>query len=923
MGDKNTMRTIADGVQGLVREVRKLPVKSFVACAMLGVALLCSAVPAARAQGSRKDDIVFNAQGRPMAGANVRVCTAAATGQPCAPLANIYSDAAMTQAMANPFASDGLGNYTFYAVPGRYLIEINGPGIVTKQLPNVILPNDPSAPTFTSLTTTSGISAFSLSLSGNLTVNGSTAVTGALMVGGAPVPSTAQANTWSATQTFNQDIIYGTTTPWTDVRSRAAVCNGTSNDTAGFTNTLTAITYPTGVGGTVFLPHNCSISPATNLPWNQYVHNTIGLGGLLNLNSTLNLASGTTLKCLSPASFSPNPDTFTGDNTCTVKGGASVNTLVNIQFRDGATASNWLSDLSLVGADHHEGVPLTLVHSDVGSVGLVLNNVNVIGTQNGDLPCDFEGFWMFMHGGGCLNSDDSTQAALRVNNHSGTTGGFWADNGKVGSKGMLFTWKTPSTGTTGGLYTLRNMIQENVHGPVMTVNTWGGSTAGIILENVLQADTGEHFPIVETVSDHSYCMTCASDGILTAQYIVNPSPTWSMFHTAAVLEGDGRHTYADTQQGAVVIGLPGNKLWGAYGSGSNYIKLDANQHSGAVLNTSYGGSFPALVAQGHGTSIANPYQLTCIASGSGGTIPAGTYYLNAAHTGTAFDGSTAEGFLGESIYVTTTGTTSSIACSWVMRAGAAGTRIYMGTQDLTWDHYYTASGLANTLTITSLTGTAGTPFAANPSTQYLALNSFDNPNGSSWLGMGGNVCVGLATLSCPSKLYANGTFQATGPVTFGNTVAATGVVSSAAGFSGPGFSARRSCTILITGSGTAGVLQDGDFGSTLDGQDCFINSAATVMEITVRSDAGTPNVIVGRNRVGTVVNLTSSALATAAAGAQACSAAAATTGIDGVNTCSATLQNASLAAGDWLGVVSGTAGGTAKRMSIAITYVVN
>src|ERR1700688_4504959 len=154
------------------------------------------------AQGSRKDDVVFNAQGRPMAGATVRVCTSAATGQPCSPVALIYSDAALTQALANPLASDGLGNYSFYASPGRYMIEISGPGITTKQLPNVILPSDPSSPTFTTVTTTSGISAFSLSLTGNLTVSGSTSVAGTLTVGGAPVPSTNADNQWSADQRF-------------------------------------------------------------------------------------------------------------------------------------------------------------------------------------------------------------------------------------------------------------------------------------------------------------------------------------------------------------------------------------------------------------------------------------------------------------------------------------------------------------------------------------------------------------------------------------------------------------------------------------------------------------------------------------------------------------------------------------------------
>ena len=180
---------------------------------LLSLAALAAAfcAPGARGQGSRKDDVVFNAQGRPMAGATVRVCTSAATGQPCSPLALIYSDPGLTQALANPTTTDGLGNYTFYAAPGRYEIEISGPSITTKQLPNIILPSDPTSPTFTTVTTTSGISAFSLSLTGNLTVNGSAAVTGSLTVGGSPVPSTGQDNQWSASQRFKGSD------PWRDI----------------------------------------------------------------------------------------------------------------------------------------------------------------------------------------------------------------------------------------------------------------------------------------------------------------------------------------------------------------------------------------------------------------------------------------------------------------------------------------------------------------------------------------------------------------------------------------------------------------------------------------------------------------------------------------------------------------------------------
>jgi len=140
--------------------------------------ILPGPVQSLRAQGSRKDDIVFNSRGIPLAGASVRVCAMPASGQPCTPLALIYSDVGLTQALANPTTTDGLGNYSFYAAPGQYEIEVSGPGITDKQIPNVILPNDPSSPTFSG-----AVSAFSLSLGGNLTVSGNTTVVGSLASG--------------------------------------------------------------------------------------------------------------------------------------------------------------------------------------------------------------------------------------------------------------------------------------------------------------------------------------------------------------------------------------------------------------------------------------------------------------------------------------------------------------------------------------------------------------------------------------------------------------------------------------------------------------------------------------------------------------------------------------------------------------------
>jgi hypothetical protein len=131
---------------------------------------------------------------------------------------------------------------------------------------------------------------------------------------------------------------------------------------------------------------------------------------------------------------------------------------------------------------------------------------------------------------------------------------------------------------------------------------------------------------------------------------------------------------------------------------------------------------------------------------------------------------------------------------------------------------------------------------------------------------------------------------------------------------------RRTCQIDVgTDSGTA--LINSDLGPQLNR--CQIPYAATVVEIDVTADGGTPNVIVQRNHLGTPTALLSGALSTAAAGAAACSNTGGTTGFDGTTVCSSTLQNTAVAVGDWIGLTSGTAGGTAKRMSIAVHFLVN
>lgn len=87
------------------------------------------AVSTCSGQGMRRDGVAVNSRGVPLAGAAIRVCQAGAAGVPCTPLAGVYSDAALTEAIAQPVTPDGLGNYFWYAAPGIYIEQISGPGI--------------------------------------------------------------------------------------------------------------------------------------------------------------------------------------------------------------------------------------------------------------------------------------------------------------------------------------------------------------------------------------------------------------------------------------------------------------------------------------------------------------------------------------------------------------------------------------------------------------------------------------------------------------------------------------------------------------------------------------------------------------------------------------------------------------------------
>jgi hypothetical protein len=98
---------------------------------VLSLLALCAA-PRASAQGFSYNDVARTADGTPLSNGLIAVCSSQPTnpgnvGQPCAPLATIYTDTTLSTPAANPITADIHGNFHFAAPSGNYFIEFYSP----------------------------------------------------------------------------------------------------------------------------------------------------------------------------------------------------------------------------------------------------------------------------------------------------------------------------------------------------------------------------------------------------------------------------------------------------------------------------------------------------------------------------------------------------------------------------------------------------------------------------------------------------------------------------------------------------------------------------------------------------------------------------------------------------------------------------
>lgn len=106
--------------------------------AILILPMILTLAVSSRGQGGNYSSQVFGPTGSPRGGVTITVCTSAGTGVPCTPLATIYTDSTLTTQAQNPFQTDALGNFSFWAPPGIYRYTATGAGLTNTSQPYTV-----------------------------------------------------------------------------------------------------------------------------------------------------------------------------------------------------------------------------------------------------------------------------------------------------------------------------------------------------------------------------------------------------------------------------------------------------------------------------------------------------------------------------------------------------------------------------------------------------------------------------------------------------------------------------------------------------------------------------------------------------------------------------------------------------------------
>jgi hypothetical protein len=513
------------------------------ACAvpLAAVLSLLLAAPALHAQGSRKDDIVFGPTGHPVSGATVRVCQPTATGTPCTPLATVYTDATLSVTSANPFQTDGIGNYHFYAPAGRYQIQISSPQITGTTTQNdVILPADLS-----SSGSGNNISAFGLTLGGNLSVAGNATISGTLTSSGFN-PGTLTPTTLNVT---GNSTVAGPR-PYTDVTSPqfGAIADGGAEQATGSiaagSNHLTISpgigTWTAGMGlhvdgagasGDVLLAHITSIS-GNVFTLDRNAGTTVS-GASVEDDDTLAVQAALTSFCASPSNanggslYFPPGTYIISQNQSVNSGGIPFNiSCPGVHLLGGNSGLHngtpfvqppTVSLLAHCGPSPN-AQPMFATYYPNGNItfqNLVIDGCNQAvavtsnvvrfwntfltaagGGTNGSALYLQDTFWIYFDYGG-LTTNSTSVPTLLMGGYSCSgcyagVGNVYMSNSLLAGGPIAYVQQGNQNGQPSGHWVFRNITQESGNGDLIQITDPGGYTTGVMgpitLDDVQQAD---------------------------------------------------------------------------------------------------------------------------------------------------------------------------------------------------------------------------------------------------------------------------------------------------------------------------------------------------------------------------------------------------------------------------------------------------
>jgi Pectate lyase superfamily protein len=440
-------------------------IRCFGTAAITTLVLLAGVLaPRANAQGSRRDDIVFGPTGHPIANATVTVCAATATGTPCTPLATLYTDATLSTTAANPFQADGIGNYHFYAPAGRYVVQITGPQIEgTITYPDVILPADVS-----SSGAGNNISAFGLTLGGNLSVAGNATISGTLTSSGFN-PGTLTPTTLTVT---GNETVQGSR-PRVDVTAYGAKGDGVTDDTAAIQAAITAVcgTYGRNVGGgTIFFPPGVYSVSQPQLPSTAAVFNLPCSGLHFQGGNGTNTALG-------GAQFNRPPQTRILASPGSNPNAAAVFSVIS------PSIENTFENLTIDG--HNQA--LSIFASVDNSLRNVCLAVGTSGQTDNTALKITNSFWFFMDGG-CLQTTGMTipvamfTGETPIASESPLVGLVFFSNIQGSGGGMQYIQRVNTSGSGPGNFVFRNVAAlENTNTSFLTVTNATGNPGNVAL----------------------------------------------------------------------------------------------------------------------------------------------------------------------------------------------------------------------------------------------------------------------------------------------------------------------------------------------------------------------------------------------------------------------------------------------------------